>query len=467
VRLVASRNRLVLLHAAGVATFNTSNPLKLAGSNLVSHTWQDLWQLYGLGKHYSQQQQQQQVELQEAAKATDSSSSSANSCAGSLMHSTAWDTDTPLPAAAVGGLLLLPLGHKVVAVFSTARVQRGLGGGASGVGFSGSDYEAPVSLDWVRFLQPLVIIMMVVVGVWQFLRASNKQQLSSQRGGMGSRYSGLEGLNPDDLRSLGMSGLGLGGGRGDFGSLDTQFGAYAGPRSNREREIAFDPYGGLGALGARRRARQAMQGRERGSVGGSGFGSGSSRGLATSQGGGLAGGSMAGVGSARAAAAAAGGGVGVRGVLASSSRGSGGGAAAVAGRRVRFSEEEVAAGTDSGSDDIGRVPAAAMQCSMENDMLVEDLILGAEEPLLGAVDGGGGSPGGMQQELAAGVSSLSAGQQAVAAVEAGQQQDGDLGEEGAAELLESAASVDHVSAAEVDAAQVINSGGDALEELRQ
>lgn len=271
VRLVATKGRLIVLHAAGVAAFDTrSSVLKLAGSHVVSHTWKDMWRLYGLDW---QQQQQQQTEgdTDETIAATVSSSRSSNS---GVLHTSAviQDSTALLAATAAANLLLLPLGGQGVVTFSeTAGAGSGIPGGQgtpAGYSSGGSD---STSVDWLKMLQPLVVVMMVGVAVWQFMRASSKNShMRSRRldpdglyGGSGFGGSGLEGLGPSDLGQMGMA-AGLFGGGGMSG-LDREFGEYAGPRTrrtNRMTDSLLDMgYGGLNAANARRRARQVMHGR--------------------------------------------------------------------------------------------------------------------------------------------------------------------------------------------------------------
>jgi hypothetical protein len=129
---------------------------------------------------------------------------------------------------------------------------------------------------------------------------------------------------------------------------------------------------------------------------------------------------------------------------------------------VRFSEEEI--GADSGSDDVGRVPAAVMRRSLEQDIPVEDLIFGPQE-------GRGDDDDGDIDSSSAGGTQTEAQQQfAAAAAAAGlaeQQREEGWEEDGAAELLESAASMDAEAAAAAAVAAVhahTNGDVDALEE---
>lgn len=291
VHLVMGKGRLILLHSAGVAAFNVSaHKVMLPGSYLVSHTWQHLWRLYGLSQQHQQLQQKLEPAAQHASAAGDSAPSDAGGDSdvpsGSTgdstgyegdLHSAAWGSSLTA-ATATPGLLVLPFGERGIAVFGQGRGSAvgSLGGGAAAAGgaisgSSGGGGSGP-DVNWVKMLQPFVVVMMIIIGVWQFVRASNRSNLSSVRAarygaGMGalgdmgylSRSQGLAG----SYMPMGGEEL-LGGQRrpawamGDddelLSSLDRELGPYVGPRSRRDRE----PGGALGALTARRRARAAM-----------------------------------------------------------------------------------------------------------------------------------------------------------------------------------------------------------------
>jgi hypothetical protein len=111
-----------------------------------------------------------------------------------------------------------------------------------------------------------------------------------------------------------------------------------------------------------------------------------------------------------------------------------------------------------------------MQRGVGQDIPVEDLIFGADGVGIGGDDDAGAAAGEQQPGFG-----LSAEQQAAAAAAlAGQQMEEDWEEEGAAELLESAASVDALASAAtaLDAVRASDEGGDAcldetLQQLRQ
>ena len=335
VHLAMAHGRLVLLHSEGIAAFNlSSHKVQLPGSYLVSHTWQQLWRLYGL----SQQHQQllannfdsssdtpevlkldgleagssSSSDSDFAAKPDTSSSDSSSSNAAGVLHTPAWDT--PLTAAAAThGLLMLPFGSRGMATFTIGQGAGGAAGSwaaaAGGAGSGGGSVRnssggGGAEVNWVKVLQPFVVIMMIIVGVWQFIRASNKSsRLASSTRRAGRYGAGLGGVpDMEDLlsRSQGLAGAymmqddlngvqrrpGWGlddedGGLGSFRTLDRDFGPYAGPRGRRGE--GHDQAGGgpLGALTARRRARAAMFGsrqaereqqgvRQRGVTGGQG-----------------------------------------------------------------------------------------------------------------------------------------------------------------------------------------------------
>ncbi|KAF8062075.1 hypothetical protein HT031_004335 [Scenedesmus sp. PABB004] len=350
--VVAGRGRLVLLHAEGVATFDTTHPVQLQRSHLVSHTWQELWALYGLSRHFAQQQG--------GAPAAAGAQAADDGAGRALLHTAAGAADG-LAAAGDGELLLLPFGRGALAAFTAGGVWGGGGSGGGGPGgWGGGGGGGDGGFAWMRMLQPAVVVMMVGVGVWQFLRASS----SARHGPAGVRGRGLggygggalDGLSPADLGEVGLPhGLfGAGGGGlgslGGFGGLDDDLGAYGGPRASRlggaaaGAASAFDGGGALGAFGARRRAHAIMRGRPEPQP--RGGGAGAARAAAAAAGAQL-----------RAARAAGG------GILAGAGVGRAGGAAAgEAARRVRFAggpeAEELALGSD-GEDDIGRVPAPA------------------------------------------------------------------------------------------------------------
>jgi len=287
VQLVMGRGRLILVHADGVAAFNlSSHKVMLPGSYLVSHTWQHLWRLYGLSQQHQQLQQEREPAAQHAAAgpsaasdaggegAVPSDSTGDSSSNEGDLHSTAWGSSLAA-AIATPGLLVLPFGERGIAVFGQGRGSAvgSVGSAAAAGGAISSSSGSGPDVNWVKMLQPFVVVMMIIVGVWQFVRASNRSNLSSVRA---ARYGAGMGALGDMgylARSQGLAGsympMGgeelLGGQRrpawavGDddelLSSLDRELGPYAGPpRIRRDRE----PGGPLGALTARRRARAAM-----------------------------------------------------------------------------------------------------------------------------------------------------------------------------------------------------------------
>lgn len=157
VRLVTTEGRLIVIHAAGVAAFNTSgfsdyrsgnfsDTNKLAGTLVVSHTWEDMWRLYGLDQQQQQQQGRSSTDLADSKgvatngrlhEAAGDSSSNSNSVP-EIAHTAAADSiDTVLAAAAAASLLLLPLGDKGVVVFNdTPSLGGGSGENPNDVGIS-------------------------------------------------------------------------------------------------------------------------------------------------------------------------------------------------------------------------------------------------------------------------------------------------------------------------------------------
>lgn len=107
-----------------------------------------------------------------------------------------WVLSAPEPHAFMGGtagpMVLLPLGATSVALFSDGGVCGGSDssggggrGGGSGRGMGGGDGEG---FNWARLLQPVLVVMMIGVAVWQFMRASNKNRYAardSMAGGFG------------------------------------------------------------------------------------------------------------------------------------------------------------------------------------------------------------------------------------------------------------------------------------------
>lgn len=331
VQLVMGRGRLVLLHSEGVAAFNLStHKVQLPGSYLVSHTWQQLWRLYGLGQQHRQLLTPLAGAPGDSSSSVDSGISSSSVDSGSgvsasaetevsgsdmsdssssrwegVLHSPAWDSPL-MVAAAAQGLLLLPFGSRGMAVFAAGAGGRGTAGagwgtgaapfgsaGGGGGGGGASSRRGGADVNWARALQPFVVIMMIVVGVWQFVRASNRSQLSTRRAARyGSGLAGLDEFGGLMSRSQGLASsqllqgeLGLAGGMGSrgpawglgdnldeglgsFNRLDRDFGPYAGPRGRREQQqVQQQQHGPLGALAARRRARAAMfSGRRQGAA---------------------------------------------------------------------------------------------------------------------------------------------------------------------------------------------------------
>lgn len=301
--VMGGKGRLILLHAAGVAAFSVSlHKVQLTGSYLVSHTWQQLWRVYGLTQQYSKHQQPSSPS---AIKSDDAAAVGGD---GVPLHSTAWDS--PLAAATANAdLLLLPFGSTGLATFAVGAgsntplgltASSGAGGGrgrhkSSGRDRGGGGGGGGSDINWVKAVQPLVVVMMIVVGVWQFVRASNRSGLAAARAG---RYGGAyerdfgRGQGHYMSRAQGMAaafavpGELAGGAAGaallqqqrraawDMGeegddyndllaglgssSYERELGPYAGPRSRRDGGGGREQLGaGLG-LTARRRARAAM-----------------------------------------------------------------------------------------------------------------------------------------------------------------------------------------------------------------
>jgi len=272
VALVTLKGRLVLLHGAGVAVFNISHPLKLAGSQLVSHTWDDLWSLYGLRTQWQQQQQHVEQDVRGPAEQQQQP----------ILLRAAWNAGvSQLPSGGLNTLLLLPFGSSGVAAFVPGAGAAGssiFGSAAAATADASSDSSGGLPVDWVKMLQPVVVVMMIVVGMWQFMRASNNNSIrrasAAARGELyGSDFgSGLAGMSPEDLGQMGLWGS---------RALDRDFGDYGGRRggsvgrqrgsSSSNRTMVPDTagslfdsgYAGLNAAGARRRARAVMLGRDR------------------------------------------------------------------------------------------------------------------------------------------------------------------------------------------------------------
>eukprot|EP00775_Hariotina_reticulata_P007970 gene7970-8168_t len=183
--------------------------------------------------------------------------------------------------------LLVPAGPRAiisgVAAFVPGSAAAGSGifgggsGGAAAAADASSDNSSGRPVDWVKMLQPVVVVMMIVVGMWQFMRASSNNSIrrasAAARGELyGSDFGqGLAAMSPEDLGQMGLWGS---------RALDRDFGDYGGRRGGsgsrqrgnsgsraRGQDAAgslFDSgYAGLNAAGARRRARAVMLGRER------------------------------------------------------------------------------------------------------------------------------------------------------------------------------------------------------------
>jgi hypothetical protein len=129
----------------------------------------------GTGSSTTSQQQSGQAESNEGVGSAD------------VAAQQQWVLSAPAPEAFMGGiagpLVLLPLGPTTsFALFSDGGACGGSdssssSGSGGGRGIGGGDGEG---INWAKFLQPLLIVMMVVVAVWQFMRASNKSRYTAR-----------------------------------------------------------------------------------------------------------------------------------------------------------------------------------------------------------------------------------------------------------------------------------------------
>lgn len=285
VRVIAVSGHVLLLHSDGVADFAVGSNPRLSDAHAVSHTWAELWALYGLQLHAVAPAAVAATVPAAADAAVAAAAQHPDLDRGSWRqggHSAALDAHM-MPAAAGGGLLVLPLGSSSAAFFAVGDAMR-VGGGRAGSGLassrsSGGDGGRNAMADWTRLLQPLVVVAMVVVGVWQYSRASSPPGMGSRaaraRGhssswatavqdDLGGLGGALSSLTAEDLGQMGMMGrelLGRGRGGPDElgGVLGSSYGNYSTRRAQRRAPPSvLDGGGPLAALTARRRARQLL-----------------------------------------------------------------------------------------------------------------------------------------------------------------------------------------------------------------
>lgn len=272
VQLLFTQQHLLMMHPQGVALFNTSQPPRQAPKLLGAHMLPELWGSYGLQEHV-----QPQAPLLQPGPANDLAGSGTAAGAASV---NAADTDgqagsaalRPLGTAAVGPSgagVLLPLGVRGVALFAPADSAWARSGGAQ-VGAAAASTSSGPALNIIKIAQPFVIVLMIVVGVWQYNRASNgaaRQRYgrgagmygSASAGGLPGGY-GLEALaagGPGGPGSLfdRVGGGGLGGGMG-MGGMASMLAS-----SRQTRQVA--------GLGGRRRNGGGQQAAAPGSAYGS------------------------------------------------------------------------------------------------------------------------------------------------------------------------------------------------------
>ncbi|KAI8466807.1 MAG: hypothetical protein J3K34DRAFT_524218 [Monoraphidium minutum] len=247
VALAATRDRLLLSHAAGAAAFSTAGPLQRALAPVVSQVWGELWRQAGLSR------------FAPPPAAAAASEGPGGADAAALGGGGAFAA--PLLAAA-GQLAVVGLGDAGVAIFDAgggaaaggALAAAGGGGGGGGLGGGG---------EWVlKIVQPLVIVMMVVVGIWQFRRAAGMGggAAAGQRRSAAAQRRAMEllGAAGPDLMGPYMDGGGGGGGGGGGlggGSLDDLLEGLGGGAAAGGR---FGGGGYAGFSGALRRRAQAQ-----------------------------------------------------------------------------------------------------------------------------------------------------------------------------------------------------------------
>jgi hypothetical protein len=224
IRLAAGAERLVLLHTQGLVLFNTSMPTRQPPRLLAGHSLTELWAGYGLQGH---------------AGSGGGSASGRGTPGASHASGGGGDGGASMPLLATGPRgkgLLLGLGGAGFALFTSAPRAGGGGGGGGWQGDAGGDR----GVNWMRIAQPFVVVLMVVVGFWQYNRAS-------QAGGKRHRLMG--GRGEDALFDMG-----LGSGRLDMGDV-----------------------GGMLGMGRQARSAAGLGGRRRAAAGGGGGGGGRPR----------------------------------------------------------------------------------------------------------------------------------------------------------------------------------------------
>lgn len=260
VALAATKDRLLLVHPAGAAAFSSAAPLNRVLNPIVSQLWRDVWKQLGLqrfagpGAGLGGGAGGEGGEGAEGSGSGSTSGGSASASSGSGSASVSGSVSGGAPLAATAGqLVVVSLGPTGVAIFDAVSAGAGAKSASQASAAPSPFSGAAGGPDWMKLLQPLVVVMMVGVGIWQFRRASrmggggsaiDRRSLAAQR-----RAAALLGAaGPDLLGPYDRDGLGeLGGSLDDI--LGPGGGGYGGLGSGRH---------GGGSL-ARRRQQQQQQ----------------------------------------------------------------------------------------------------------------------------------------------------------------------------------------------------------------
>ncbi len=153
-RLATLPDRLIIAHAQGVVLLDTSTSVRRSPHPLASHFTQELWALYGLQQH----------------------AETPKDCPDGLDGQQLSSCLPPLLATDGAQTVMLSLGSRAAAVFVLA-------GDKSSSRSSWGSAGSGRSTNWLQAVQPFFVILMMGVGVWQFLRASNSRRDRFNPGG--------------------------------------------------------------------------------------------------------------------------------------------------------------------------------------------------------------------------------------------------------------------------------------------
>jgi hypothetical protein len=251
VALAATWDRLLLAHPAGAAAFAAAAPAQRLLAPVVSQLWGDIWRQAGLQRHAA------------APDGSSSGSGGGGSEAGDSRSGGDRDGDSsstsirPPLLVTAGQLVITSLGPAGAALFLEAPPGGAAAGGlgaARAAGAAGGGARQ-VNMEWLKYAQPFILMLMIGLGIWQFRRAASGLGPGGAAGRLAAQRRAaalLDAAGPDLLGSLGGAGAGGGSGYGGRLNLDELYGGYGGGAyARRRRQQQQAGGGGGGARGSR------------------------------------------------------------------------------------------------------------------------------------------------------------------------------------------------------------------------